>query len=285
MRITDLKSLYDQYGKKSSGALAPDDQHALKASLDSIKDIKSKEDAKKFLQLLTLLRESEVKSIDGLGDSAMATITGAFAGGDEGVYAADTDFMNARFIFELVQNVDDCKYQDVNNCTLEIQFDIESDIIRLEYNELGFQPENVLAITGLGNSTKNHKKARNVKAEKEIDQSDLQEIGEKGIGFKSIFGLAKQVKITSQYFCFTIDRNRFFVPIVDDYKEFTYTNRTILELTLDEGMVEELFLFLKRKYDNVEAVINENPILFLNKLTEIKYYQSETDYFGFKVSR
>lgn len=285
MKITDLKSLYDQYGEKSSGELSPNDQHALKEGLDSVKDINNKYEAKKFLQLLALLRESEVKSIDGLGDSAMATITGAFAGGDEGVYAADTDLMNARFIFELVQNVDDCRYKDVNNCTLGIHFDIATDVIRLEYNELGFQPQNVLAITGLGNSTKNHKKARNIKAEKEIDQSDLQEIGEKGIGFKSIFGLAKKVKITSQYFCFTIDRNSFFVPIVDNYKNFNYTNSTILELTLDEGMVEELFSFLKKKYGNVEAIINENPILFLNKLTEIKYYKSESDYFGFRVSR
>lgn len=285
MKLNNIETLYERYGSKSSGSLAPDDQHALKAGLDSINEISNKKDAHKFLMLLALLRESEVKSIDGLGDSAMATITGAFSGGDEGVYAADTDLMNARFIYELVQNVDDCKYKDVNNCKLNIQFDIVSNKIKLKYNELGFQPENVLAITGLGNSTKNHKKAKNLKAEREIDQSDLQEIGEKGIGFKSIFGLAKRVKITSQYFCFSIDREQFFVPIIEDYSKFSYSDSTILELTLDEGMVEELFTYLKNKYDKVEAVINENPILFLNKLTEIKYSKSETDYFGFRVSR
>jgi len=122
MRLTDIKDLYAQYGHKSAGALAPDDQNALKVGLDSIKKITNEDDAYKFLKLLALLRLAEVKSIAGLGDSAMATITGAFAGGDEGVYAADTDLMNARFIFELVQNVDDCKYQDVNDCTLKIQF-------------------------------------------------------------------------------------------------------------------------------------------------------------------
>lgn len=285
MKLDNLESLYNQYGRKSSGALAPDDQHILKEGLDAIKAIKDETEAKKFLQLLALLRKSEVKSIEGLGVSAMETITGAFAGGDEGVYAADTDLMNARFIFELVQNVDDCSYKTVDNCTLEIQFDIAANVIRLEYNELGFQPENVIAITGLGNSTKNHSKARNIKSEKKIDQSDLQEIGEKGIGFKSIFGLAKRVKITSQYFCFTIDRDSFFVPVVDDYTNITYTDGTVLELTLDEGMVEELFDFLQRKYDNVEAIINENPILFLNKLTEIKYCKSQEEYFGFRVSR
>lgn len=285
MKKSDIKKIYDQYGGKKPGSLPPDAQHALKAELDSIKTVDNQEDAKRFLKLLALLREAEVKTIDGLGDSAMDTITGAFAGGDEGVYAADTDLMNARFIFELVQNVDDCKFEDVNNCTLEIQFDVNSNTIRLEYNELGFQPENVIAITGLGNSTKNHKKASSIKAEKVIDQNDLQEIGEKGIGFKSIFGLAKQVKITSQYFNFAIDRECFFVPIVGDYKNFEYTNSTVLELLLDDGMVEELYFFLKNKYDNVGAIINENPILFLNKLTEIKYYKSDTEYFGFRVTR
>lgn len=285
MSIIDIKVLFEKYGQRDPGLLAPDDQLALKAGLDSIKIIDNKNDAHKFLHLLALLRKAEVKAIGGLGDSAMATITGAFAGGDEGVYAADTDLMNARFIFELVQNVDDCKYEYVNNCTLDIQFDIESDTIRLEYNELGFQPDNVIAITGLGNSTKNHKKAKNLRAESAIDQGDLQEIGEKGIGFKSIFGLAKKVKIKSRYFCFMIERNNFFVPIVDNYSNYTYTNGTILELTLDAGMVEELYNFLKRKYDRLEAVINENPILFLNKLTQIRYTKSNQEFFGFKVSR
>lgn len=285
MKSIDIKRLYDEYGKKSAGKIAPDDQDKLKESLEAIKIVSNKTEAKKFLQLLTLLREAQARSIDGLGQQAMATIVGAFAGGDEGIYAGDTDLMNARFIFELVQNVDDCKYKDVNDCKLNIRFDIKNDVISLEYNELGFQPENVMAITGLGNSTKNHKKASDVKTEKELLSTDLQEIGEKGIGFKSIFGLAKNVKIISQYFNFGIDRENFFVPVVGDYSDFQYTDKTILELTLDDGMVGELYHFLKEKYDDVSAIVNENPILFLNKLTEIQYYASEDDFFGFRVSR
>lgn len=277
--------LYATYGNLSAGELSPNEQHKLSESLNNVKDIENAEQARMFLQLLALLREAETKSIDGLGPDAMATIIGAFAGGDEGVYAADTDLMNARFIFELVQNVDDCKYENVNDCKLNIEFHTKEDKLILAYNELGFQPENVMAITGLGNSTKNHKKARSRKAEEELDQNDLQEIGEKGIGFKSIFGLAQSVNIKSRYFNFSINRDSFFVPVVGNYDDFQYTGNTILELQLDKGMVGELYQFLKKKYNNVEAIVNENPILFLNKLTEIQYFESEKEYFGFRVSR
>ena len=285
MKSTNLKDLYKIYGYKTAGELSPNEQHTLSKELETICKIENAEQAKKFLQLLALLREAETKSIDGLGPDAMATIIGAFAGGDEGVYAADTDLMNARFIFELVQNVDDCKYENVNECKLNIKFNVDEDKLVLEYNELGFQPENVMAITGLGNSTKNHKKARSRKAEEDLDQSDLQEIGEKGIGFKSIFGLAQKVNIKSRYFNFSIERDSFFVPVVGNYDDFEFSASTVLELTLDQGMVSELYAFLKNKYDYVEAIVNENPILFLNKLTEIQYYESEKDFFGFRVSR
>lgn len=285
MISNNISTVYASYGKKSAGKLSPDEQHALKEALDSVKTVENKKQAEKFLSLLALLREAETKSIDGLGKDAMATIIGAFAGGDEGVYAGDTDLMNARFIFELVQNVDDCKYENINDCKLKIEFHTKEDKLVLAYNELGFQPENVMAITGLGNSTKNHKKARSLVAEAELDQNDLQEIGEKGIGFKSIFGLAKKVNIKSRYFNFSINRDSFFVPVVGEYSDFEYVNGTILELYLYKGMVKELYQFLKNKYGYVEAIVNENPILFLNKLTEIQYYESENDYFGFRVSR
>ena len=120
--------------------------------------------------------------------------------------------------------------------------------------------------------------------EKKLNSNDLMEIGEKGIGFKSIFGLAKKVKISSCYFCFSICRDNFFVPVAE-YDNFSYSPNTVLELTLDEGMVEELYKYLDEKYNRIDAIVNENPILFLNKLTEIKYTKSSTEYFGFSVSR
>ena len=282
MKQSKIQLLYDKYGKNSSVDFDP---KFMNQELTFIHEVNNKEDAKCFLELLSKLRTKQSDAIAGLGKGSMDMITNVFSGGDEGVYSADADLMNARFIYELVQNVDDCKYNNVNDCKLVMKFDIENDKLILEYNEIGFLPENVMAITGLGNSTKNHKKASNYKAESKIDQDDLLEIGEKGIGFKSIFGLAKSVNIKSRYFNFSINRENFFVPIVGNYADFEYTDCTILELTLFEGMAGELYRFLKSKYDHVDSIVNENPILFLNKLTEIAYYASENDFFGFKVTR
>lgn len=280
-----IEELYEKYKDKKSGSLSSDDQKYIKDTLDSINTVDNKEKAKLFLELLRLLRMASVESIDQLGRTAMGTLVNAFIGGAGGIYENNPDGMNTRFIFELVQNVDDCKYKNINDCKLTFQFDLKHDILKLEYNELGFKPKNVIAITGLGDSTKNHRKVTDVSEEKTMDHSDLFEIGEKGIGFKSIFGLAKSVNIKSGYFNFTINRKNVFLPEVGDYSDFDYSDNTILELKLDKGMTEELYYFLRHKYKSVKSVINENPILFLNKLTEITYYVSEDDYFGFRVTR
>lgn len=280
-----IEELYKKYKDKKSGSLSSDDQKYIKDTLDSIKTVENKDEAKLFLELLRLLRMASVESIDQLGRKAMDTLVNAFIGGSGGIYANNPDGMNTRFIFELVQNVDDCKYKRIDDCKLTFQFDLKHDILKLEYNELGFKPKNVIAITGLGDSTKNHRKVTDVDKEKELDQSDLFEIGEKGIGFKSVFGLAKSVNIKSGYFNFTINRKNVFLLEVGDYSNFDYSDNTVLELKLDKGMSEELYYFLRNKYKSVKSIINENPILFLNKLTEIQYYASEDDYFGFRVTR
>lgn len=280
-----IEELYKKYKDKKSGSLSSDDQKYIKDTLDSITTVDNKEEAKLFLELLRLLRMASVESIDQLGQKAMDTLVNAFIGGTGGIYANDRDGMNTRFIFELVQNVDDCKYKNINDCKLTFEFDLYNDILKLEYNELGFQPKNVIAITGLGDSTKNHRKVTDVEKEKNMDHSDLFEIGEKGIGFKSVFGLAESVNIKSGFFNFTIKRDNVFLPEIGDYTKFDYSDKTVLELKLDEGLAGTLYRFLNNKYKNIEAIVNENPILFLNKLTEITYYASKDNYFGFRVTR
>ena len=75
------------------------------------------------------------------------------------------------------------------------------------YNELGFTPANVFAITGIAEA------AKNVSEEKV-------EIGEKGIGFKSVFGIADKVYIQSGRFSFYFTKDNIIVPVpfYDDFK-------------------------------------------------------------------
>ncbi|RMZ79163.1 hypothetical protein DV738_g3554, partial [Chaetothyriales sp. CBS 135597] len=100
--------------------------------------------------------------------------------------AKDLYTSNTRFVFELLQNADDNKYSRTNVSPF-ISFHIFSDTIVVQYNEDGFTPDNVAAICNVGKSTK--KGAQGY-------------IGEKGIGFKSVFMVAYKVLIQSGDFSF-----------------------------------------------------------------------------------
>ena len=56
------------------------------------------------------------------------------------------------FILELVQNADDCLYEE--GMKPELQFDLFEDALLLSSNEVGFDEANVRAICNLGGSTK-----------------------------------------------------------------------------------------------------------------------------------
>ena len=70
--------------------------------------------------------------------------------GEDGVYDN-----SLRYIFELIQNVDDCDYQDPLNASLQIKFSENSGRIILKYNETGFTPLNIFAVTGIAEAAKN----------------------------------------------------------------------------------------------------------------------------------
>ncbi|KAK7213744.1 hypothetical protein V2G26_020922 [Clonostachys chloroleuca] len=90
----------------------------------------------------------------------------------------------ARFIFELLQNADDNSYKATRQAGGDpcVSFSVYPDRLVLECNEDGFTAENVRAICNLGKSSK--KGAQGY-------------IGEKGIGFKSVFIAAWKVEIQS----------------------------------------------------------------------------------------
>ncbi|KAH7361082.1 hypothetical protein BKA65DRAFT_494597 [Rhexocercosporidium sp. MPI-PUGE-AT-0058] len=98
----------------------------------------------------------------------------------------------ARFVFELLQNADDNHY---SRCKASgevpfIQFSIYQNRIVVDCNEDGFTPENLYAICSIGKSSK--KGAQGY-------------IGEKGIGFKSVFMVASRIDIQSGDFSFCFE--------------------------------------------------------------------------------
>ena len=275
-----INELYDTYKDRPVKRIDAETKDNILSSLSSINSINDFNEAEKFIKILALCRGAQA-AMDG--EKRNNTLRTLLSTGEEGAYVDNDSYINERFMYELIQNVDDCKYASPDDCKLTIDFDIDKDIIKLEYNELGFRPKDVIAISDIGNSTKNHHKSLDQK-ETGLDKQDLQEIGEKGIGFKSIFGLANNVVIESGYFKFFFDYSDFTIPKVYESGNRNKINGTKLTIQLKKGITSKLYKMLKDNYKSNENIINENPVLFLNKLTEIKYV-SKTGYFGFRATR
>lgn len=228
-------------------------------------EICCREDAKKYVESLRMFRESSARSDNLKGARYAETVRSLLSVGEDGVYSD-----NLRFVFELIQNVDDCDYDDPTDCNLDIQFDFNNDKIVLTYNETGFTPFNVFSITGTAEA------AKNISSEKE-------EIGEKGIGFKSVFGVADRALIESGWFSFSLYKDNYTVPIFEDSCP-SFPNGTRMTLFMP-GKTKRIYEQLRDRYSNKDALFINNPILFLNKLTHLKLYYDSFRCIEFSVPR
>ena len=121
---------------------------------------------------------------------------------DASKLAKEIHTKNPHFIFELIQNAEDNEYEE--NIYPKIKFIISSDRLVIQNNEKGFEEKNVWALCGIGETTK-------TKA--------LGYIGEKGIGFKSVFMIADKVQIYSNsfQFGFNYDENNPVTMIIPEW--------------------------------------------------------------------
>jgi hypothetical protein len=92
---------------------------------------------------------------------------------------------------EAIQNADDVDYSKHETPTISIK--VEPQFVVIECNELGFSEENVRALCRMCQSSKS---------------SSLGHTGEKGIGFKSVFGIANRAHIRSPPYYFQFDKRR-----------------------------------------------------------------------------
>jgi hypothetical protein len=178
------------------------------------------------------------------------------------LYSKDT-----HFIFELIQNAEDNSYQKVEP-SLSFRLSktdptgtIEScGALTIQNNEIGFSSDNVEAICAVGKTTK----------------SKIQGyIGEKGIGFKSVFRVTSIPHIFSNGYKFCLPEREeetglgYIVPrwIIELPSKLCHTQTTII-LPLDKAG------FGYAKIEGMLHDIEPESILFLSKLKEIKI---ETD--------
>lgn len=127
---------------------------------------------------------------------------------------------------ELLQNINDCKFAD-NQYERILDIDIQKNTMILCYDEAGFDFSNVYSITAIGQSSKH-------------DRSE----GEKGLGFKKVFNLFKEVEIYSNGFYFTLTSENKTIPkwISDKEKQkkFEKQGKTVMVFTVHNTKSEEL---------------------------------------------
>lgn len=98
----------------------------------------------------------------------------------------------SHFIFELIQNAEDNNYDNEKEPFIKFSLQHKSQpLLLVENNEKGFSEENVTAICNVGRSTKKNK---------------VGYIGQKGIGFKSVFKVTERPHIFSGNFAFSLPR-------------------------------------------------------------------------------
>ncbi|XP_029978405.1 protein NO VEIN isoform X2 [Sphaeramia orbicularis] len=173
------------------------------------------------------------------------------------LYSKDT-----HFVLELIQNADDNNYPSETSVVPALAFVVTRDCITVLNNETGFQERNIRAICDVGRSTKGKHK--------------YGYIGQKGIGFKSVFKVTDCPEIHSNGFHLYFDKNcgpmGYILPHwtederpldseLKDINEHSWTTKICLPLRSESHQTRNLF------HD-----VHPSLLLFLHRLRSITIY-------------
>ncbi|KAG6355673.1 hypothetical protein INS49_003636 [Diaporthe citri] len=169
----------------------------------------------------------------------------------------------ARFVFELLQNADDNNYAKAAALGAApcVSFRVFPRQIIMECNEDGFTNENLEAICSVGKSSKTGSQGY---------------IGEKGIGFKSVFMAAWKAHIQSGSFSFSFSHRNgesgmgMISPIWEETQEERDSSLTRLTLHLhdtgDSDALEKTHQIIKEQFQELQETI----LLFMKNLRIIR---------------
>ncbi|KAH8882092.1 hypothetical protein GQ53DRAFT_847849 [Thozetella sp. PMI_491] len=167
------------------------------------------------------------------------------------ILAAELYNKPTHFLLELVQNADDNSYDASAVPMLNIRF--SPGMLRLDSNEVGFNRNNVESLCSIGQSSKKH------------TERGTRYIGQKGIGFKSVFRVADVVYIASGAYSFKFDKTAplgMLVPIWAKFPQPRVPGITSVLLELSEDFEPgDLLRELKAMQSQI--------LLFLHQLKEI----------------
>jgi hypothetical protein len=161
----------------------------------------------------------------------------------------------SHFILELIQNADDNDY--ARGVVPQLTFNLTPHRLVLLNNEIGFSERNVQALCSVGDSSKAKKSGY---------------IGEKGIGFKSVFTVSNAPEIHSNGYHFRFDRTDeanllgYVVPEWCEPPDEASPGTTAIVLPAAPG-----YEFSKETLEDLDARL----LLFLSKLREIELLQGD----------
>ena len=173
----------------------------------------------------------------------------------ENLYSEDS-----HFIYELIQNAQDNNY-NVDNKKLD--FFIYDNGILIQNNEIGFDESNIESICDFNDSTKSKKKS-------------LGYIGEKGIGFKSVFSITDRPAISSNGYYFYFKKDEYIEPYwINNLQmfpiEFQKSNTTNIYLPYSKTFKNQADI--KKKIKDIESIL----LLFLDNIDEINIYENNKE--------
>ncbi|KAI1748144.1 hypothetical protein F4782DRAFT_384783 [Xylaria castorea] len=168
----------------------------------------------------------------------------------------------ARFIFELLQNADDNTYSKAlgSGAIPYLSFCVHPSCVIVECNEDGFTDKNLAAICSISKSSKAGAQGY---------------IGEKGIGFKSVFMAASKVHIQSGAFSFSFKHKKgdsgmgMISPMWEETGEELPSPLTRLTLFLHNDGDKEMRAKTRQSIETQFEELQENLLLFMKNLKKI----------------
>ena len=157
---------------------------------------------------------------------------------------------DTRFVYELIQNADDNYY--LGGVEPFLEFTLREEYLKIESNEVGFTRENIEAISKISQSTKGSK---------------IGFIGEKGIGFKSVFRIARKVHIQSEPYSFA------FIYDDDDSGLGMVTPLNEPYLPIRDGIQTQMIFHFRdggKREQVLEEFLHRLPLTILLFLTKLK---------------
>uniref|UniRef100_A0A4W4ERA0 HTH OST-type domain-containing protein n=1 Tax=Electrophorus electricus TaxID=8005 RepID=A0A4W4ERA0_ELEEL len=173
------------------------------------------------------------------------------------LYSKDT-----HFVLELIQNADDNSYPPGGSELPALAFVVQKDCIAILNNECGFEERNVRAICDVGRSTKG--------------KHTCGYIGQKGIGFKSVFKVTDCPEIHSNGFHIRFDKTSdpmgYILPHWVDEERPVHS--VAKEITEKSWTTKILLLLRSECYQTKNLFHDVHPslLLFLHRLRSITIY-------------